>query len=371
MDQEPHDAPPGGPPSPVGPRPDGAPPPPPPPPAAPAPAPLPVAPAVPGWLPPPEAAGHRRLELGSILGRTFDTFGREWSLFLVLAVPAALASLLQVLVIPAFDMSFARGAARTVAFTDPLALLVVSLVGVTLSGITALACSVVTDRLWRGQPAGPSDGVIGVARCLRRAVPVWLLVLLFEAVISLPVVLIGTPNPDNPPSQGALIVIGLLFLVAIPLLFVLGIVALWIGVRLSLIIAVIALEEGPPLGAIGRTWRLTRGSTIVLLGLWLVIGLCSVLISWGASLFIVFGQNRLIAGIALALASLVTAPLIGIWTTIAWGDLVGGRHADSALMARGRGRWTTAAFLGGLSVVLLVAGIGIAGETLSRFLALR
>ena len=66
-----------------------------------------AAPGVPGvpagaGLPGLGAAGERRRRppdraSASVLGRTFDTFGREWSLFLVLAVPAAVASLLQML----------------------------------------------------------------------------------------------------------------------------------------------------------------------------------------------------------------------------------------------------------------------------------
>ena len=61
-----------------------------------------------------------------------------------------------------------------------------------------------------------------------------------------------------------------------------------------------------------------------------------VVTAWGARLFLVFGENRVVAGVALAIAELVTAPLTGIWAAIAWGDLVGGRHADSELMARGK-----------------------------------
>ena len=53
---------------------------------------------------------------------------------------------------------------------------------------------------------------------------------------------------------------------------------------------------------------------------------------------------------------------------VAWGDLVaGGRHHDSELMARGRGRWATATIVFGLGMVLLVAGSGVTGAAISRF----
>ena len=54
------------------------------------------------------AAGPR-LGVGSVIGRTFDTFGREWSLFLVLATPAALVGVLQLLVQPTISSQYSHG----------------------------------------------------------------------------------------------------------------------------------------------------------------------------------------------------------------------------------------------------------------------
>ena len=53
--------------------------------------------------------------------------------------------------------------------------------------------------------------------------------------------------------------------------------------------------------------------------------------AWGASLFLLFGENRVIAGVALAGMSPVQlgdGAADGDWAAIAWGDLVAGRHAD-------------------------------------------
>ena len=327
-----------------------------------------VPPAVPGWLPPPEAFGRPRLEIGSVLGRTLDTFGREWSLFLVLAAPAAFAAVLQVLVIPAFDPALGAAAYRARSIADPGLLLVVSVIAVTLGGLTSLASAIAADRLWRGVPTGPSDAFAGVARCLRRAVPVWLLLLTLQVLLAAPGLLVVPLDAAGRPTAEFMRALPLFLLVGLPLGIVGVVASVVIQARLSLLTPVVALEEGPARGVIPRTWRLTRGYAIVLFATSLIVALCAAVTAWGASLFLVFGQNRVIAGVALALSALVTAPLSGIWTAIAWGDLTGGRHADSALMARGRGRLTTAALLVGLGGILLFVGIGVAGASMERFL---
>ena len=103
-----------------------------------------------------------RLDARLVVGRTFDTFGREWSLFLVLAVPAAVVSLLQLLITPTFEAQVqAQSSAAGAAPTDPWALFVVSVIVATGVGISALASVVAADRLWRGEPAGIRDAFGG------------------------------------------------------------------------------------------------------------------------------------------------------------------------------------------------------------------
>ena len=93
-----------------------------PPPAYPA---SPQAPAYPGWVLPANLVAGPRIDVASVLGRTFDTFGREWSLFLVLAVPAAVASLLQMLITPTVESQVQNRFAAAPDTTDPWALFVV------------------------------------------------------------------------------------------------------------------------------------------------------------------------------------------------------------------------------------------------------
>jgi hypothetical protein len=352
--------------TPGGGAPAGAPGAPPPPPAYPVAPSYPPAPQYPAWIAPASAHTGPRIDVGSVLGRTFDTFGREWSLFLVLAIPAAVASALRLLITPTFESQVQNRFAATTDVGDPWALFVVSVIVATAVGFSALASVVAADRLWRGQPAGILDTASTVVRSIPRAIPVWLLIVLAQAAI---VVFTTQLTPQTPVTRQSLAAssgAAALVLLAIPLVIVGAIVAVVIQARLSLVLPVIALEEGSPGSVIPRTWRLTKGNVIMLFGCSLLIGLCVSVTAWGSTLFLLFGANRIIAGVALAIAELVTAPLTGIWVAIAWGDLVGGRHADNELMARGRGRWTTATIVFGLGALLVVAGLGVTGAAITR-----
>jgi hypothetical protein len=352
----------------AGPAPDAGLPPPPP---ASAPLPPATAPAPPytGWILPTAGYAGPRLELGSIIGRTFDTFGREWSLFLVLAVPAAVVSLLQLLITPTFEAQVrAQQTAAGTTPTDPWALFVVSVIVATGVGISALASVVAADRLWRGEPASIRDAFGGVVRSIPRAIPIWLLVVLVQVGIVVLTTQLTSIAPTGRPTAAAARELSLLIVVGLPVVLVAVVIGVIVQVRLSLALPVISLEEGTPGSVIPRTWRLTKNHAITLFLCSFVIGICVSLTAWGSTLFLLFGDNRVIAAIALALAELVTAPLTGIWVLVAWGDLVaGGRHHDSELMSRGRGRWATVAMVFGLGTVLLLAGFGVTGAAVSRF----
>ncbi len=329
----------------------------------------PQAPAYQGWVVPANLIAGPRIEVGSVLGRTFDTFGREWSLFLVLAVPAAVASLLQMLITPTVESQVQNRFAATPAVADPWALFVVSVIVATAVGISALASVIAADRLWRGEAAGIGDTIQGVVHSIPRAIPLWLLVVLVQVGVVLFTVEVLPSMSARPTTAGAGQAAALT-LIALPIALIVGIAFVAIQVRLSLALPVVALEEGTPGSVIPRTWRVTRGHMIALFACSLAIGLCVSITAWGATLFLLFGDNRIVAGIALAIAELVTAPLTGIWVLIAWGDLVGaGRHHDSELMARGRGRWTTVAIVFGLGAILLVAGFGVTGAAVTRIMA--
>jgi hypothetical protein len=138
------------------------------------------------------------------------------------------------------------------------------------------------------------------------------------------------------------------------------VVALYVSTRLSLILPVLVLEDTRLVASIGRAWRLSRGHVLVLFGIAVVIALCGILPTWGGLLFDMFVDNRLVAGIALGLGTMVVAPLGGIWTVIGWGILSGAPYRDSDAMTTGRGRTLGFLIIATVGLVLVMAGAGLA-----------
>jgi hypothetical protein len=319
---------------------------PPPPPSA-APAPSPASDWVHGGSPWADRP-RPRIDTGSIVGRTFDTLGREWSLFLALAIPAALG---------AFASGVASDSVQAIARdpaaggSDPIGVVLEELLIALLTGLTTIATVVATDRLWRGEAVGLGDSIRRGVALLPRALGLLLVVLALALGLGVVLVAAGILLAAAGPGGVLVGLIGALGLV---------VVLIAVGARLSLVLPVLAFEGTPVLDVIGRTWRLTRGHALLLLLTAIVVALCGLLPSWGATLFSLFVEDRLIAAIALGLATLVTAPLSGIWCVLAWGDLTGGRHRDTAVMARGRGRTTGILLVVGVGLILLMVGGALA-----------
>lgn len=294
-----------------------------------------------------------RIDLASIIGRAFDTYGREWSLFLVLALPTALGSALTVALAPESMFAFpppGANATPTWPFdaSDVILFTVLSLGSGLVSSVAVLAMMFAADRLWRGEPAGVAESFGGALRALPSAIGLWLMLmlatvglgLLILAPLALLLVLL--------PVIGALLAI-----VVVAALFV---ALLVFEARLSLLLPVLLFERPGIVGTVIRTWRLTHGNAIMLLVTAIAMGLIGGLASIGASMILMSTVSRPLASFATGLGTVVAAPLGAIWVVIAWGDLVGGRHLDSAVMSRGRGRLTALAILVGLGFVLFLAG---------------
>ena len=298
----------------------------------------------------PADAGRPSIEIGSIIGRTFDTFGREWSLFLLLAAPAAVGSLLQAVIAPVATTAAAPEPTIESLLPAILATIVASLFGL----VSAVMITVAADDLWQGRVSGVAGAMSGGLGALPRyLVVVTLLGLAFALVALVAAVVAGGALAVAGAAGGVVVVLGALVL--LPLL-------VWTSARLSLLGPVIVLDPHGVTGTIRRAWEVTRGHALMLFVLSLGVGIVSALPLWGASLFASFVPDPAIAGVALAIATLVYQPLPVIAMTLAWGDLVGGRHADSEAMARGRGRGTAALLVFGLGAVLLVIGIGVAAQ---------
>jgi hypothetical protein len=337
---------------------DGVPGPPPPPAGPPPPPPAPGS----GWLQPASPPGGPRLDVGSIVGRTFDTYGREWSLFLILALPVALLSLAQAFAVPEsagggyteWSLATAADVERVVGDLVPLIVLLV--LGSLVSVSATLAMIVATDQLWHTGSTSLPGAVAGALRAVPRAAALWFIVILglgALAVVSTvgAILLVG--------AGGA---IGAAALLALAALVAVGLVV--IAVRLTPVLVVIAVERTGVLASVARAWDRTRGHALMLFVTGFVIGLCSALGGYGSTLIAAGTDDRLVVGLASGLASLVAAPLSAIWVAIAWGDLVGDRDRDDAAVARGTGRWVSAALVAGLGAVLLIVGIAMVGGSL-------
>jgi hypothetical protein len=337
---------------------DGVPGPPPPPAGLPPPPPAPGS----GWLQPNSQPGGPRLDVGSIVGRTFDTYGREWSLFLILALPVALLSLAQAFAVPEpagggyAEWSLATAADVERVVGDLVPLIVLLILGSLVSVSVTLAMIVATDQLWHAGSTSLPGAVAGALRAVPRAAALWFVVILglgALAVVSTigAILLVG--------AAGA---IGTAALLSLAALVAVGLVV--IAVRLTPVLVVIAVERTGVLASVARTWDRTRGHAVMLFVTGFVIGLCSALGGYGSTLIAAGTDDRLVVGLASGLASLVAAPLSAIWVAIAWGDLVADRNRDAGAVTRGRGRWVSAALVAGLGAVLLIIGLAMVGGSL-------
>ena len=174
----------------------------------------------PAW--PPGAAVRPRPSTSSrIVGRTFDTLGREWSLFLALAIPAGLGGIASAVFTQSIQAILRDPAA---AAADQAPTILAQLGIAVLSGVTTLATIVATDRLWRGRAVGLGEALRGGVALVPRALGLLLLalafILLFSFLLVLSLMLIGILGP-----AGAFV--GILAVI------VLVVVAFWVSARLS------------------------------------------------------------------------------------------------------------------------------------------
>ncbi len=282
----------------------------------------------------------------------------------MLALPAGLGSLLQALAIPA---SFAGGTGSWAADVnaDPQVILgdlgrliVVALLAGALTGASSLATLVAAHRLWSGHPTGLRDSLAGALRAAPRAIALWALVLLALAVVSIAFAVVGMALIGAAHEAGLLAVVILIVVAVIGFAIV--------AVRLSLVLAVLVLERAGVIESVTRTWQLTRGHAIMLFATAFVVGLSAALGVYGGTLISSGTDSRLVAGVATGIATVIASPVSTIWLVLAWGDLVGDRHRDSPVMARGVGRWAAAALVFGFGFLLLVAGLVAAAGRLSN-----
>lgn len=301
-------------------------------------------PAVDWQSPAPDAAALEAAALeagwrgiGSVVGRTFDTYGSAFGLFLVLSAPVAIFS-----------------ATSVFADRNPLAFLLVALFTVAAAIVTGAAMMLATDDLWRG--VRPTIGDV-LDRAAGRAVALFLLAALaILAVAGLAVVMLGAAAllgiagaAGSVRGPGLVVVVIFAVLIAI----VVTIISLRWGVSAQAIV----LDGLRPVAGLRRSWSVTRRHTWRLAGLSIALGLLGALASTGASLLSGYASERALAAIGLALATLVTSPLIVIATSIVYRDLGGRSEGAGEGLPRRAGRVTSSIAVFGGGLIVCAAGI--------------
>jgi hypothetical protein len=226
---------------------------------------------------------------------------------LAMFVPAVLAGLVE---------AAAVRAGGTVGGTGMLVRLVASVLTLWAElGIVALAAGSASTRAALRQAGLRLPVVIGFA----------LLLTLAMVLLSLPAVAIlgaygfdfmaAADGEGANPSAVAAAWIGLYLLVLLPLL-------LWIGARLSLVIPVV-VEERRGLGAITRSFALTRGIAAKIIGMLLLYGVVSLVLTAavqfaaGTVLAILFGNGEGL-GVASVLTLLLTTVVEIAMAVLLW-----------------------------------------------------
>ena len=293
-----------------------------------------------------EPAGIK-LDVGSVLGRTFDTFIRRWMLFLILAAPGAIFS--------AVVAAVASNPATTSAGISLLG----SLVGIAINVIFSLAMIVATDDVRAGREpsfdsaTGRAMGRFGAAILSALAEGLAFVGLFVVPLVIASVILVGSRG-------GAGAVVGGLILVAT----VVGLIA--IAVRWLLAQPAIVLDGFGPIKGLNRSRAVTKGNTWRLFGVFVVLGLVFLPLSIGLTALSLGEGPSPIEIALLAVTTLISGPLSAIATATAYGDLTGRPAVEPPAASTRQVRNILIAIILAVGVVALVVGIPQIGPGLSR-----
>ena len=158
-------------------------------------------PPAPGWIQPdPAADAGPRLDLGLVVGRTFDTLGREWSLFLALALPAGIGGFISGVLSPSVLTVLRAGGSTT---DGQVASLVLQSFVAILTGVTTLATIVAADGLWRGTAVGLGEAIGRAVAVAPRAIALFAVVLVATVGLTLFLTVTVVLLQDMAPAAGA------------------------------------------------------------------------------------------------------------------------------------------------------------------------
>jgi hypothetical protein len=289
----------------------------------------------------PPPGGPGRLRIGSVLGRSIDVYlSKPIQLIALALIPSVLSSAL---------FLFTGAGTPAVIGTVPdggtiLAWVVIGLIfGLVEIGFS-LALIVVADDIRR---TGSSDVGAAVRRGVSRLVPTILSALaILGAYIAF--------------------VLGLAILFAIPVLLKLPILAFilvvaavafvfYVLIRWSLGFAAIVLDGAGPIGSLRRSWAITRGNVLRLLGLGIVAGAIVLPLGVALGFLSLVTSNQLVTSLVGLVTTAVFTPLGAIILALVYGDLTGRPEVPAPRRTGTGAKWAIA---GGI-VLLGIVGIAV------------
>ena len=274
------------------------------------------APDVPRVLPP---AGVK-LAVGSVIGRTLDTFIRHGPFFVVLAVPGAVITIASTIIL---------GGSTSTAFS-----IFVDLGSLAVAVIFIMAMIAAADDLRAGRI--PAYGTV-IRRGADRVGSAFLATLAqLAALVGLTVVaglVIAVFLTGG--NIGGQVIAAVVAVAAVVLL-------LAIAVRWSLLLAAIVLDGFGPLKGLSRSRAVTRGNAWRVLGVFAVFAVLFLPLSVGVFGLSLVPRTPVVLVLTIA-SSLLSGPLSAIATSIIYGDLTDrpaveagrdtGRNPSSILVA--------------------------------------
>ena len=282
------------------------------PPPMPPPSMMPYSPPVPLWGPPPPTV--KRATVGTILGDTLSTFGKDFvvyfGIFLIYGAAITLSTLLATALVfgnpsGSVEVPTAGGPLVFDALYLYLALLVViAVVGLVIQSILTATLTVFAVHRHQGT-------AITIGEAFRRGLPKFISIL---GASLLPGLLIGVSLAAIlglllygalTLNLGLMCGAGVLLLAMIP-------VTIYVTIALSLYAPPIMMEGKSALGGLSRSWELTRGRRLTLFGVFIVLGLLAFAISLAATIPFVFVANPYLSSIGQIVATAIT----GSWTAI-------------------------------------------------------
>jgi hypothetical protein len=297
------------------------------------------APEVPRVLPP---AGVK-LAVGSVIGRTFDTFIRQGPFFVALAVPSAVIAIVSTIIL---------GGSTSAAFS-----LFVSLGSLAVDLIFTMAMIVAADDLRAGRIPVYGSVIrraadrVGSAFLSTLAQLAALVGLAVAAALVIAFFLIGG-------NIGGQVIAALISIAAIVLVVA-------VAVRWSVLLAAIVLDGFGPLKSLSRSRAVTRGNAWRVLGVFAVLGVLFLPLSVG-ELGLYFVPRTPLVLVLMIASNLINGPLTAIVTSISYGDLTGRPAVEAGSDTR---RNAGSVLVAGILVVgafALVLGAPNIGPGLSR-----